>query len=103
MKEITAQMLSSPFVCPSILVRLAMLRKMRDRMVFFRLLTAITKRSIFMPPEVEPEQPQTKEQSIRMPMLPVGQRLVSAVAKPVVVDREHTWNAAMRNAFRNDG
>ena len=32
-------------------------------------------------------------------MLPVGQRLVSAVAKPVVVDREQTWKAAKRKAF----
>jgi hypothetical protein len=56
-----------------------------------------------MPPEVEPEQPQTKEQSIRIPMQPEGQRLVSAVAKPVVVDSEQTWNAAKRKAFVNDG
>jgi hypothetical protein len=52
-----------------------------------------------MPPDVEPEQPQTKEHSIRMPMLPVGHRLVSVVANPVVVDNEHTWNAARRKAF----
>ena len=65
----------------------------------FRLLTTMTKRSIFMPPEVEPEHPQTKEQSNRIAMLPVGHRLVSAVAKPVVVDSEQTWKAAKRKAF----
>ena len=32
-------------------------------------------------------------------MLPVGHRLVSAVAKPVVVLSEHTWNAAKRRAL----
>ena len=52
-----------------------------------------------MPPDVEPEQPHTKEQRIKMPMLPVGHRLVSAVAKPVVVLSEHTWNAAKRRAL----
>ena len=35
-------------------------------------------------------------------MLPVGQRWVSVVAKPVVVESEQTWKAAMRNAFGNE-
>jgi hypothetical protein len=52
-----------------------------------------------MPPEVEPEQPQTKEQSISMPILNVGQRLVSVVANPVVVLSEQTWKAANRKAL----
>jgi translation initiation factor 2 gamma subunit (eIF-2gamma) len=52
-----------------------------------------------MPPEVEPEQPQTKEHSISMPILNVGQRLVSVVANPVDVLSEQTWKAANRNAL----
>ena len=67
--------------------------------MLFRLLMTMTKRSIFMPPEVEPEQPQTKEQSISMPILNVGQRLVSVVANPVVVLSEQTWKAANRKAL----
>ena len=67
------------------------------------LLMAITKRSILMPPEVEPEQPQTIEHSIRMPMQHDGQVLVSAVAKPVVVESEQTWKAERRSAFRKVG
>ena len=56
-----------------------------------------------MPPEVDPEQPHTKEQSISMLMLNCGQRLVSVVAKPVVVDNELTWKAAKRKALRKVG
>lgn len=67
--------------------------------MLFRLLMTMTKRSIFMPPEVEPEQPQTKEHSISMPILNVGQRLVSVVANPVVVLSKQTWKAANRNAL----
>ena len=91
--------LSSVFTCPSILVRLTFLNPISELTKPLRLLMTMTKRSIFMPPEVEPEQPQTKEQSNKTPMQPEGQRLVSAVAKPVVVESETTWKAAKRKAF----
>ena len=51
-----------------------------------------------MPPEVEPEQPHTNDPTMRMAMLKAGHRLVSVVAKPVVVVMEHIWKAATRKA-----
>ena len=55
-------------------------------------------RSIFMPPEVEPEQPHTMEPMMRMAMQKVGHRFVSGVANHVVVVIEHIWNEAIRKA-----
>ena len=92
---------SSVFTCPSNLVRLKTLASMSEFTIPRKLLMTMTKRSIFMPPEVEPEQPHTNEQSMSTPMLPEGHKLVSAVAKPVVVDSEQTWKAAIRKAFGN--
>ena len=51
--------------------------------------------SNFIPPEVEPEQPQTVPQTISMIMLIEGQRLQSVVAKPVVVTKAMTWKTAL--------
>ena len=56
-------------------------------------------RSILMPPEVDPLQPQISEHTSRMPIDSVGHRVVSQVAKPVVVTREATWKAASRKAL----
>lgn len=55
-------------------------------MVTFRWipLAARIARSILMPPEVEPEQPQISEQIMSTVMLSGGQVVVSLVAKPVV-------------------
>ena len=55
-------------------------------------------RSILIPPEVEPLQPQKREQMTRIPIERVGHRVVSCVANPVVVEMDATWNAASRSA-----
>ena len=55
-------------------------------------------RSILMPPDVEPEQPQMREQIMSRAMLRGGHSVVSCVAKPVVVAMEATWKAASRSA-----
>ena len=55
-------------------------------------------RSIFMPPEVEPEQPQKKEQQSSTTMHSGGHRVVSAVANPVVVLMDMAWKQARRRA-----
>ena len=55
-------------------------------------------RSILMPPEVDPEQPQMSEQMMRIDMLSGGHSVVSSVAKPVVVEMEATWKDASRSA-----
>ena len=55
---------------------------------------AKSKRSIFIPPEVDPEHPHIREQIIRTTILRLGHVVVSTVAKPVVVDIETTWKAA---------
>ena len=55
-------------------------------------------RSILMPPEVEPEQPQMSEQIMRIDMLSGGHSVVSCVAKPVVVEMEAIWKDASRSA-----
>lgn len=51
-----------------------------------------------MPPEVDPLQPQMTEQMMRMPIDNGGHRVVSCVAKPVVVAMDATWKAASRKA-----
>ena len=55
-----------------------------------------------MPPEVDPEQPHTHEQSHSRAMLSGGQRTVSRVAKPVVVDSDATWKEASRRASHGE-
>ena len=60
-------------------------------------------RSILMPPDVEPEQPQISEQMISVAMLSGGQSVVSSVAKPVVVEIDATWKEASRNAAAKEG
>ena len=55
-------------------------------------------RSILMPPDVEPEQPQMSEQMMSTDMLSGGHSVVSFVAKPVVVEMEATWKDASRSA-----
>ena len=89
----------SVFVSSSTLILLTLRYPISVFIIPGMLLSAITRRSILMPPEVEPEHPQNKEQSIRIPIQPVGHRLVSSVAKPVVVESEHTWKAAKRRAL----
>ena len=61
-------------------------------------LAARMARSILMPPEVEPEQPQMREQMMSSAMLSGGQVVVSCVANPVVVEMEATWKEASRSA-----
>ena len=51
-----------------------------------------------MPPEVEPEQPQKKEQQSSTTMHSGGHRVVSAVANPVVVLMDMAWKQARRRA-----
>ena len=59
-------------------------------------------RSILIPPEVEPEQPQIREQMISTDILSGGHRVVSCVAKPVVVEIEATWKEASLKAETKD-
>ena len=60
-------------------------------------------RSILMPPEVDPEQPQKREQRMSVAMLSGGHRVVSCVANPVVVAMEATWKEASRSASQGEG
>ncbi len=52
-----------------------------------------------IPPEVEPEHPHTIDATTRRTMENDGHILVSAVAKPVVVVIEQTWNVAGLSAL----
>ena len=59
---------------------------------------AISRRSTFIPPDVEPAQPHITEQNISNTIANGVHVLVSTVAKPDVVDILTTWNDAWRNA-----
>ena len=54
------------------------------------------KREIFKPPPVLPAQAPVNIKRIKMVFENDGHKLKSAVANPVVVTMEHTWNAAIR-------
>ena len=59
-------------------------------------------RSILIPPDVEPEQPQNREQMMRIAILSGGHSVVSCVAKPVVVEMETTWKDASLSAVQKE-
>ena len=53
--------------------------------------------SVFNPPDVDPEQAHCIERNTRISIESDGQQLVSAVAKPVVVMMDTTWNIESLN------
>ena len=66
------------------------------RMVYQAALPRMTTRMTLRPPPVEPPDPPTNISATSRNWLATGQRLKSAVPKPVVVISETTWNEAWR-------